>query len=270
MKRPPVAAALLCAGLLACAYGPAHAYARVDAPAPASAPAAASFTSRASLDDLFELEGDPPFAAPYDGTLTFSALASRFATANGHGWRNELKIAPRHRRTVEQTREHFSAIVTPALPPGAKTIVAQYHVEGLDTILKVYVQDTGDAHAFDGKGGNGVFDVVARILGAAGKETATALATVRSGESFALDIRLENGVALVSADSAAHGLVRTAPTRIPGDGRKVYFKFGDYAQALDPATGKPTSDPARWRAWFREHHIDAGTLRFGRVVFERD
>jgi hypothetical protein len=264
MKRPPLVAALLCAGLLACAYGPAHAYARVDASAPAS------FTSRASLDNLFELEGDSPFAAPYDGMLTFSALASRFATANGHGWRNELKIAPRHRRTVEQTREHFSATVTPTLPPGAKTIVAQYHVEGLDTILKVYVQDTGDTRALDGQAGNGVFDVVARILGAAGKETATALGTVRAGESFALDIRLENGVALVSVDSAAHGLVRTAPTRMPGDGRKVYFKFGDYAQALDPASGKPTSDPAKWRAWFGQQHIDAGTVRFGRVVFERN
>jgi hypothetical protein len=260
MKRPVALALMLCAGGLACA--PVHTHAHADAPA--------GFTPKTELDALFELEGNSPFSSPYDGTLTFSALASRFATAHGHGWRNELKIAAPQRRPAGQTRERFSAIVTPTLPPGAKTIVAQYHVEGLDTILKVYVQDTLDAHAFDGQAGNGVFDVVARILGQDGCERATALATVRSGESFTLDIRFEDGVARVSAASAAHGQVHGAPTQMPADGRKVYFKFGDYAQALDPATGKPTSDPAKWDAWLRARRIDAGTVRFSRVVFVRN
>lgn len=262
MKRPAMRRTLVlaCAGLLA------HAYAVAREPAHTQA----VFTPKASLDALFELEGNPPWSEPYDGSLTFSALASRFATAHGHGWRNELKVAAGQRRPVEQTREHFSATVTPTLPDGARTIVAQYHVDGLDTILKVYVQDTADAHAFDGQAGNGVFDVVVRILGPGGKETETALGTIQSGEAFALDIGLENGVATVGVRSTGHGEVRTAPTRIPGDGRKVYFKFGDYAQALDPATGKPTDDPARWDAWFRAHRIDAGTVRFSRVVFTRD
>jgi hypothetical protein len=258
MMRP----AIRCALALACAGAVAGAHAQ--------APARAGFTSRSDLDALFELEGNTPFSQPYDGTLTFSALASRFASAHGHGWRNELKIAAPQRRPLARTHEHFSAIVTPTLPDGAKTIVAQYHVEGLDTILKVYVQDSADARAFDGKGGNGVFDVVARILGADGRERETALATLKSGEQFRLDIRVDRGVASVDVDSAAHGAIRTAPTHIPGDGRKVYFKFGDYAQALDPASGKPTSDPAKWDAWFRAHHIDAGTVRFEQVVFVRD
>lgn len=236
----------------------------------AGAHAQAGFTSKSDLDALFELEGKAPFSRPYDGTLTFSALASRFASAHGHGWRNELKIEAPKRRSLERTREHFSAIVTPTLPDGAKTIVAQYHVEGLDTILKVYVQDSADARAFDGKAGNGVFDVVARILGADGRERETALATLKSGEQFRLEIRFDGGVASVGVDSAAHGTIRTAPTPIPGDRRKVYFKFGDYAQALDPASGKPTSDPAKWDAWFRAHHIDAGTVRFQQVMFVRD
>ena len=245
---------LLCASLIA-AIGPAR---------------AADVTSKEVLNTLFEVEGNSPYASPYDGTLEFSALASKFTTANGHGYRNELKIAKDKRRTIEQTREHFSAVVTPTLPDGARTIVAQYHVDGLDTILKVYVQDTGDTHALDGKAGNGVFDVVVRIQGSGGKEAGTALGTVRSGESFALRIDFENGIATVGADTAAHGKRRTEPTRIKGDARNIYFKFGDYSQALDPDTGKPTSSPARWDAYFRQQHIDKDLVRFSQTRFVRD
>jgi len=230
----------------------------------------AGFTPKATLDSLFEVEGDAPFSRPYDGSLAFSALASRFSTANGHGYRNELKIAKQHRRTIEQTREHFSALVTPTLPDGARTIVAQYHVEGLDTILKVYVQDSGDSRALDGQPGNGVFDIVVRILGSSGKEVATPLGKVRSGESFQLDVRFDNGVAVVSAATAASGLRQTEPTRIKGDRRDIYFKFGDYAQALDPDTHRFTSDPARWDAWFRQNHIDHDQVRFSHTRFVRE
>ena len=226
------------------------------------------FTPRTALDRLFEVEGASPFASPHDGTLAFSALASRFATANGHGYRNELKIAARERRAVAQTREHFSATVTPLLPAGAKTIVAQYHVEGLDTIVKVYVQDTSEAKLLDGQAGNGVFDVVARLRGAGGKDVTTALGTVRSGDSFTLDIRFDAGDTVVSVDTAAHGTLRAAG-RIAGETRAIYFKFGDYLQALDPQTGKPTSDPGKWDAWFRQRGIDEERVRFSHVVFER-
>lgn len=253
------ALSLLCAGLLAASL-PARC---------ADAGPAAGFTARADLEQLFEVEGNPPFSTPYDGTLEFSALASKFSTANGHGYRNELKIGKAYRRPAEQTREHFAAVVTPVLPDGARTIVAQYHVDGLDTILKVYVQDSDDARALDGKAGNGVFDIVARVLGSDGREVETALGTVRSGEHFALDIAFENGIADVRVTTAANGARQTGPTRIKGDGRAIYFKFGDYAQALDPVTHKPSSDPARWEAYFRGMHIDHDQIRFSHTVFTR-
>ena len=255
MRLPRLPAALLCALPL---------WAFLAVPACAQP----GFTPRAALDRLFEMEGASPFASPHDGTLAFSALDSRFATANGHGYRNELKIAARERRPVAQTREHFSATVTPLLPAGAKTIVAQYHVEGLDTIVKVYVQDTSEAKLLDGRAGNGVFDVVARLRGAGGKDVTTALGTVRSGDSFRLDIRFDAGDAVVSVDSAAHGTLRAAG-RIAGETRAIYFKFGDYLQALDPQTRKPTSDPGKWDAWFRQQRIDAERVRFSHVIFER-
>ena len=169
---------------------------------------------------------------------------------------------------MAQTREHFSAIVTPMLPAGARTFVAQYHVEGLDTLVKVYVQDALERRLLDGQAGNGVSDVVARLRGAGGEEATTALGTVRSGESFSLDIRFDQGAASVSVDTTTHGKLRAAGS-IEGDARAIYFKFGDYAQALDPATGKPTSDPAKWDAWFRQQRIDKELVRFSHVVFER-
>jgi hypothetical protein len=230
----------------------------------------AAFTPRASLDSLFELEGDAPFSSPYDGTLTFSALASKFATAHGHGYRNELKIRKNDRRKIEQTRERFSAVVTPTLPIGAKTIVAQYHVDGLETIVKVYVQDTGDGEALDGKAGNGVFDIVAKIMGTDGKDGATALGTIRSGESFALDVRFDNGIATVSAKTEANGARQTQPTRIKGDNRNIYFKFGDYFQAEDPVTHALTWDTAKWDEYFRQHHMEHDQVRFSHVTFVRD
>lgn len=229
-----------------------------------------AFTPKTTFDTLFDLEGNSPYSSPYDGTLTFSALDSKFRTANGHGYRNELKVAQKNRRPIEQTHEHFSATITPTLPNGAKTIVSQYHVDGLDTILKVYVQDTGDKTLLDGKADNGVFDIVVKILGASGKDEPTALGTVRSGESFDLDIQFDRGEATVTATTAAHGTVKTARTRIKGDKRNIYFKFGDYSQALDPATGALTSDPAKWDAYFAQHHIDQDRIRFGKVNFVRE
>lgn len=240
-----------CAALLACA---AH---------------AGTFTPKAQLDQLFTLEGDTPFPSPYAGTLNFSALSSKYDSGHGHGYRNELKVADRQRLAAAQTREHFSARVTPTLAAGAKTIVAQYHVEGLDTILKVYVQDTADAKGLDGKAGNGVFDIIVRILGTEGKEVSTSLGTLRSGESFALDIAFDQGEATVSATTAAHGERHTERTRIKADDRQIYFKFGDYLQALDLETGKHTISKEKWDQYYAQLHMDRSQVSFSQTVFER-
>jgi hypothetical protein len=249
---------------LACALAMAS---LANAPRPASA--APAFTPGDALERLFEVEGKTPYAAPYDGTLHFSALDAKYDSGHGHGYRNELKIAAKLRRSAALTREHFAARVTAQLPDGAKTIVAQYHVEGLDTIVKVYVQDTADRQGLDGQAGNGVFDILVRMLGTDGKEATTALGTVRAGQPFELDIRFAGGdasVAVVGPD----GMRREAHTRIKPDERAIYFKFGDYLQALDPDTGKHTISSAQWNRYYAAKRITAEHVTFTGTVFERE
>ena len=261
-RRLAIRLPLLCAGLLAASVQAGH------AGAPEAKPGT-GFTVRESLDSLFELEGNSPYAAPYDGRLNFSALTSKHATPNGHGYRNELKIRSAKRLPIEQTREHFSALVTPTLPAGARTIVAQYHVEGIETIIKVYVQDTADSGLLDGKAGNGVFDIVARIRDTGGNDVPTALGTVKSGEEFTLDVRFDAGDAGVSVKSGKHGVLSTPRTRVMGDHRKIYFKFGDYLQARDPDTGAMSTKPATWDAYFQRNGIGSSLVSFRETKFER-
>ncbi|QGZ38268.1 alginate lyase [Pseudoduganella flava] len=233
------------------------------------AAAATGYTSQADLDKLFDVEGNSPYPAPYAGTLEFSALESKYDSGHGHGYRNEMKIASKLRKPAAQTREHFSAQVTPILPDGAKSIVAQYHGEGLGTVLKVYVQDTADCLGADGKNNNGVFDILLRWTGTNGVETGMPLGTVRSGGTFGLDIRFEAGdvsIALTDAD----GGTRTVRQKVQSDSSDVYFKFGDYLQALDPATGQHTTDPLKWEEYYRLHHIDSSRIRFSNTVFQRE
>ncbi|QJE02057.1 polysaccharide lyase family 7 protein [Massilia forsythiae] len=235
--------------------------------APASA--APAFTPRDALERQFDLEGKPPYAAPYDGTLRFSALDAKYDSGHGHGYRNEFKIADKLRRPAAQTHEHFAARVTAQLPDGAKTIVAQYHVEGLDTIVKVYVQDTADRQGLDGKPDNGVFDILVRMLGTDGKEATTALGTVRSGQPFDLDVRFDGGDARVAV-TGPDGVQREGHTRIKPDERAIYFKFGDYLQALDPDTGKHTISSAQWDRYYAAKRITAEHVVFSNTVFERE
>jgi len=246
-------------------YAAAALFAAVLAPAGAQ-----GFTPETTLKRMFALEGNSPYPSPYAGTLDFSAFKSKYASPNGHGYRNELKVTDRERLSVSDTREHFAARITATLPNVAKTIVAQYHVEGLDTILKVYVQDTSDSQGLDGKTGNGVFDILVRILGVDGKEATTALGTVRSGESFDLDIVFNAGEAQVTARTATSGTLKTPLTRIKPDTRKIYFKFGDYLQARDPVTGEHTISPEKWEAYYRQNHIDSSQVRFSQTIFERN
>jgi hypothetical protein len=235
----------------------------------ASSHAQTTFTSQQELSKVFELEGNTPYPSPYAGTLNFSAFSSRYDSGHGHGYRNELKVTSKQRHTADQTREHFSARVTPTLPDGAKTIVAQYHGEGLDTLVKVFLQDTADAKGMDGKAGNGVFDVLVRILGTDGKEVTTAMGTVRSGESFDLDIRFANRQAIVAVKTDKGGPIQTALTRVKADDRNIYFKFGDYLQARDPDTGEHTIVAAKWDAYYLRNHIDRSQISFSHTLFER-
>lgn len=231
---------------------------------------AASYTPKSTLQSYFAVEGNSPYPTPYAGTLNFSALESRYASPNGHGYRNEMKVVDKLRLSPAKTLEHFKARVTPTLSNGAKTIVAQYHGIKLDTIVKVYVQDTGDRSGLDGQAGNGIFDILVRILGTDGKEVTTALGTVHSGEGFDLDIVYRAGVAQVSATTDARGKIQTALTKTKQDDDAIYLKFGDYLQALDPVTGEHTSDPAKWDQYYSDNHIDTSRISFSQTVFERE
>jgi hypothetical protein len=235
----------------------------------ASSHAQASFTPQQELNGVFELEGNSPFPSPYVGTLNFSAFSSRYDSGHGHGYRNELKVANKQRHTADQTREHFSASVTIDLPDGAKSIVAQYHGEGLDTLVKIFVQDTADGKGIDGKAGNGVFDLLVRMLGTDGKEVTTAMGTLRSGESFDLDIRFANREAVVAVKTDKAGVIQTGLTKVKADNRNIYFKFGDYLQALDPDTKAHTIIAAKWDAYYLRNHIDRSRISFSNTVFER-
>jgi hypothetical protein len=228
-----------------------------------------AFTPQQELSGVFELEGNTPYPSPYAGTLNFSAFSSRYDSGHGHGYRNELKVTGKQRRTADQTREHFSARVTINLPDGAKTIVAQYHGEGLDTLVKVFVQDSADAKGMDDKAGNGVFDVLVRILGTDGKEVTTAMGTARSGESFDLDIRFANREAIVAVKTDKGGTIQTGLTKVKADNRNIYFKFGDYLQALDPDTKAHTIVAAKWDAYYLQNRIDHSQVSFSNTVFER-
>lgn len=236
----------------------------------ASSHAQTPFTPQQKLSKLFEVEGNTPYPSPYAGTLVFSAFSSRYDSGHGHGYRNELKIASKQRHTADQTREHFSARVTTNLPDGAKTIIAQYHGEGLDTLVKVYVQDTADGKGMDGKAGNGVFDVLVRILGTDGKEVTTAMGAVRSGETFDLDIRFANHEAVVAVRTDKGGTIQTGFTKVKADERNIYFKFGDYLQALDPDTKAHTIVAAKWDAYYLQNGIGHSQISFSNTVFERD
>ncbi len=240
-----------------------------QSPAPGTQGPATGFTSLQALNTWFEVEGESPYASPFNGTMTFSALRSKYDSGHGHGYRNEVKIVKSLRVPASATNEHFRARVTPTLPNGAKTIVAQYHNDGYDTLLKIYVQDTADKKGLDGKANNGVFDIIGRIAGTDGKEVVTALGTIKSGESFDLDIQLVKGEAVASVNTATNGAIQTTKMKVKENGLGIFFKFGDYLQARDPVTNEPTIEKAKWDAYFQQNGIASSQIVFSQVNFER-
>lgn len=222
-----------------------------------------------SLRSYFQVEGEDAIGNGGNGVLSFSATHSKYQSGHGHGWRNEAKIRKDLRKPVGETHEHFSAAVTPHLPAWAKTIVAQYHFEGLRTAAKVYVQDTKGVELLDGVAGNGVFDILARITGPDGAEKAYPLGTVRSGEPFDLNVSFNGGVVNVSVVTRKWGRRDTGSITLPDTESVVYFKFGDYLQAMN-AEGKHTTNENEWRAYYAAHHIDNTQIDFSHVRFVRE
>lgn len=222
-----------------------------------------------SLKTYFKVEGEDAIANARHGILSFSATRSQFNSGHGHGWRNEAKIRENLRQPVGETRETFSATVTPHLPAWAKTIVTQYHFEGLSTAVKVYVQDTKGDGLLDGVEGNGVFDILARITGSDGKERSFPLGAVRSGEPFDLKISFNAGAVNVAVSTAKWGQKQTGIVSLPDSTSTVYLKFGDYLQAADTPSHYTTNEND-WKAYYTKHHIDKTEVDFSHVRFVRD
>ena len=216
-------------------------------------------TDLSTLRRFFEIEGDDAFASARNGTLTFSATASRYASPNGHGFRNEAKLRKEARLPARATHERFAADITPSLPSGAKTIVAQYHQSGTGTAMTLQVQDTRQR--------DGVFDILATFTGPDGGKTKAPLGTLRAGETFHLELEAVSGTGRVAVRTASTGL-RDTGARAIADDPGLYLKFGDYLQARDEKGGM-TSDPGAWSASLARQGIAATRVTFSDVRFKR-
>ncbi|MEI6894110.1 MAG: polysaccharide lyase family 7 protein [Colwellia sp.] len=171
--------------------------------------------------------------------MTFDALAAQHVTANGNGWRHELKVKPSgdYRVGMTEIYELFKAKITIQLDDGAKTIVAQHHAADTATITKLYISDLdegGFKNAPDGTESdsvamNGIFDVYIRLANPDGDgETKHLLTTITSGESFYFEEENDHGVITVKINGLAIDSITVA------DSSESYFKFGNYHQAQYP------------------------------------
>lgn len=175
----------------------------------------------------FEIEGHSPYSA--DGcSMVFEPLVAQVTTANGNGWRHEVKIPAALRVGMSAISESLRADVKVDLSPGGKTIIAQYHAQGTGTIVKVYVSDTNESGFLNSIASDGIFDVYVRIRPAGStSEVKTALGTIRTGDSFNLLVSDVYGRVTVSAFG------RTATANVD-DGGASYLKFGNYLQSQNP------------------------------------
>lgn len=226
------------------------------------APRAAPARCAAIPDNVkatFDVEGPSPYTA--DGcSMVFDALAARYLTSSGNGWRHELKIPTALRTGMTRSIESLEADFRVDLSPGGKMIVTQYHAEGTGTIVKVYVADSAESGFFNSVPKDGVFDVYARILPAGSStEQKMALGTITSGQSFRLAVSNVLGRVTVSA----FGRTMTA---MVDDGGASYLKFGNYLQSQDPFTNASCSPFASCYAQFGI--VDA-RVTMSNVVYSR-
>ena len=183
--------------------------------------------SAAKLQEYFDCEGDDPYRN--NGELQFSALSSKLLTANGHGWRNELKKKSELRKSMYTTREKLSATVQADLSPGVKTMIVQYHDNAQGTLLKVFLADIQNGKIINGIANDGIFDIYAVFTKPDGSEMVSPLAAYRPGEPVTFSVENREGTITVSVDAVS-------VTETVKDCEGAYFKFGNYLQAQDAIT----------------------------------
>lgn len=192
--------------------------------------AAAEIPAIITDGNLFDLEGGENDLNPLTNakTLQFLPLIAKHTTSGGNGLRHEYKIKTSERDNFFATYEKFKATVKVEMSNGGKTIISQIH-GGVDitTLLKVFVSDTNESGFEDSQANNGVFDVYARIQVSSSSEDKMPLGTIRSGESFDLELTNDYGVVTITAFG------KTFKRDAVDDG-KAYFKFGNYLQSQNP------------------------------------
>lgn len=121
--------------------------------------------------------------------------------------------------------EEFQANIKVEMSDGGKTIVSQYHVDALGTIMKVYVSDSQENGLLDNQPANGIFDVYVCLRNAPGVEEIVAFGTIESGDSFSLRVVNDYGLVRVEAFGQAVEL------QVEDDSAESFLKFGRHLQS---------------------------------------
>lgn len=235
-------------------------------PAPTSTPTPDPTSPTADsfelIESLFDLEGGPNDLDPIRGnTLVFDALAAQHVTPNGNGWRHEYKMAQENRRRMHDIDETLQATISADLSDGSKTIVAQYHGGGLGTLVKLYISDTNEKNLSDSEGGNGIFDLYARVkTSSSSSETVVKFGTIRSGQSFDFVLKNKRGTVTVTAKGISE-------TLSVSDSDGAYLKFGNYLQAQDPISMDKYSDSDDWEDLYRRLDITKSVVTYSNVEY---
>lgn len=218
--------------------------------------------------ELFDLEGGDEDLNPLinSKTLQFLPLVAQHTTSGGNGLRHEYKIKTTERVNFFATYEKFKATVKVEMSNGGKTIVSQIH-GGVDitTLLKVFVSDTNESGFEDSQANNGIFDVYARTQVSSDSEDKMALGTIRSGESFDLELINDHGLVTIKAFG------KTFERNSVDDG-KAFFKFGNYLQSQNPNGSVKCGTPGDTQSMldcYAQFGIDTAAVTMTDVSYER-
>lgn len=219
---------------------------------------ALTYTTQAVLQGYFSTEGLSPYVFP--GQLRFSAMDSQWVTPTANGWRNELKLKTKYRKSMYETSEKLKARITTQVSPGAKTIIVQCHDGGAGALVKIFLSDMVEAGSINNIALDGIFDVYARIKGTDGVERKFPLGTVKSGESFDFEYQNDFGQITIIAFG------RTVRT-MAYDGSAVYLKYGSYLQAQHPVTQVAVENPDDFATFYLANGITQDVIKFQNLTY---
>lgn len=219
---------------------------------------AITYTTQAVLQGYFSTEGLSPYVFP--GQLRFSAVDSQWVTPTANGWRNELKLKTKYRKSMYETSEKLKARITTQVSPGAKTIIVQCHDGGAGALVKIFLADMVEAGSINNIALDGIFDVYARIKGTDGVERKFPLGTVKPGESFDFEYQNDFGQITIIAFG------RTVRT-MAYDGSAVYLKYGSYLQAQHPVTQVAVENPDDFATFYLANGITQDVIKFQNLTY---